>query len=243
MGKNSWLWGAGIGFILGGPIGAVVGGLIGHSFSGNPKRIGNTKSSSRHSRMQGGDFVVSSLMCLAYVSKSDGKVHSAEVNSVKSFLIRTFGNETAGELMQLFKKIVKSDFDISDVCSQIAYYAEPSEILTLVHLLFEVSKSDGEIVPDEEKAIRFIAKKLGVTTVQYNSIRAHYLSYGITEDGDYGILGLKKSASKEEINKAYRELAKKYHPDKVSHLGPEFRELAENKFREINQAYDRLKKK
>lgn len=58
----------------------------------------------------------------------------------------------------------------------------------------------------------------------------------------YAVLGLSRNASKEEIRKAYRDLAIKYHPDKVSHLGNEFKELAEARFKEIQQAYQTLLK-
>ena len=57
------------------------------------------------------------------------------------------------------------------------------------------------------------------------------------------ILGIHRNASAEEIRKAYRQLANKYHPDKVSHLGDEFRELAERRFKEIQRAYQELKPK
>ncbi len=56
----------------------------------------------------------------------------------------------------------------------------------------------------------------------------------------YEILGISPDASPEEIRRAYRRLASQYHPDKVSHLGPEFREMAETRFKEIQQAYDQL---
>jgi predicted lipid-binding transport protein (Tim44 family) len=56
----------------------------------------------------------------------------------------------------------------------------------------------------------------------------------------YTILGITPGASKEEIKAAHRRLAAKYHPDKVQHLGKEFQELAEARFKEIQQAYDQL---
>jgi DnaJ like chaperone protein len=63
-----------------------------------------------------------------------------------------------------------------------------------------------------------------------------------TEKNDpYTILGVEPGASEEDIKKAYRKLANKYHPDKVSHMGEEFRELAEKKFKEIQEAYQYLK--
>ena len=59
----------------------------------------------------------------------------------------------------------------------------------------------------------------------------------------YKILGIEKSASEEEIKQAYRQLANKYHPDKVGHLGDEFKELAEIRFKEIQRAYQELTRK
>ena len=57
----------------------------------------------------------------------------------------------------------------------------------------------------------------------------------------YEVLGLKPQASMNEVKKAYRELSHKYHPDKVSHLGEEFKEMAEKRFKEIQEAYETIK--
>jgi DnaJ like chaperone protein len=62
------------------------------------------------------------------------------------------------------------------------------------------------------------------------------------EKDPYNILGVSRDSTQEEIKKAYRQLANKYHPDKVQHLGDEFRELAENRFKEIEAAYRQLTK-
>jgi uncharacterized membrane protein YkvA (DUF1232 family) len=57
----------------------------------------------------------------------------------------------------------------------------------------------------------------------------------------YSVLGVGRDASPDEIKRAFRRLANKYHPDKVSHMGDEFRELAERRFKEIQEAYQKLK--
>ena len=56
----------------------------------------------------------------------------------------------------------------------------------------------------------------------------------------YEVLGVRRQASIDDIKSAYRKLAAKYHPDKVDHLGDEFRTLAEQKFKEIQEAYQEL---
>lgn len=58
----------------------------------------------------------------------------------------------------------------------------------------------------------------------------------------YEVLNIPRGASLQEIKHAYRELANKYHPDKVLHLGEEFRQLAEQRFKEIEEAYRKLSK-
>jgi uncharacterized membrane protein YkvA (DUF1232 family) len=57
----------------------------------------------------------------------------------------------------------------------------------------------------------------------------------------YDILGVDDSSSWSEIQTAYKNKAKQYHPDKLSHLGEEFSNLANEKFLEIQQAYTKLK--
>ena len=68
-------------------------------------------------------------------------------------------------------------------------------------------------------------------------------SFSQTEDAGispHDVLGVAKNATQEDIKKAYRNLVKKYHPDKVNHLGEDFRALAEKRFREIQEAYQTL---
>ncbi len=63
------------------------------------------------------------------------------------------------------------------------------------------------------------------------------------EEDPYTVLNISVDASDEDIKKAYKELAGKYHPDKVQHLGDEFKEIAEKRFKEIQIAYQELMRK
>ncbi|MGB2929539.1 MAG: DnaJ domain-containing protein [Desulfobacterales bacterium] len=64
-----------------------------------------------------------------------------------------------------------------------------------------------------------------------------------THKDPYTVLNIPRNASREEIKKAYKQLANKYHPDKVLHLGDEFKKLAEERFKEIQEAYRELSSK
>ncbi len=80
-------------------------------------------------------------------------------------------------------------------------------------------------------------------TESYNSGRTQREESGSAagvEKDPYEILGVSRNASEEEIKSAYRRQAQRYHPDRVSHLGEEFQQLAKEKFQEIQKAYEIL---
>jgi DnaJ domain len=64
----------------------------------------------------------------------------------------------------------------------------------------------------------------------------------VEKKGYYEVLGLIRSCTREEASAKYRYLVSQYHPDKVSHMAKEFQDLANQKLREINLAYEELKK-
>ena len=93
----------------------------------------------------------------------------------------------------------------------------------------------------------FFRKKRFVYRADYEGAQesfsgANRESFSESKD-PYVVLGVKRNASPEDIKSAYKRLANKYHPDKVLHLGDEFRELAERRFKEIQMAYQELKPK
>ena len=59
----------------------------------------------------------------------------------------------------------------------------------------------------------------------------------------YDVLEVSSNASQAEIRAAYQRLVRQYHPDRVADMGPELRALAEERTKEINQAYNRLRQR
>ena len=111
--------------------------------------------------------------------------------------------------------------------------------LELIHILYGLSASDGEIHPEEVRIIQTISNYLNINRQDYESIKAMFAE---DEGAIYRILEVSNSDSNDEIKRAYRKMANKYHPDKVAHLGKEMQKLAEEKFKSVNNAYQKIKK-
>jgi len=94
--------------------------------------------------------------------------------------------------------------------------------------------------PAKAKATYENAYRQGGQGRQSKDYNKNQKDEGFSRSDPYNILGVNRYASESEIKNAYRKLANKYHPDKVDHLGEEFKELAEKKFKDIQEAYQKL---
>lgn len=233
---GKWL-GGGLGFVMGGPIGGLLGFLVGSVIDSTT--VHSTTYNSRSPRTSQGDFGMSLLVLVAAVMKADGKVVKSELDYVKQFFVRQFGQESAKQALLMLKDILKQEIPVQDVCQQIRGNMDYSSRLQLLHLLFNVSLADSNIHPSEIVIIEKIANYLGVASNDFLSIKNMFIP---ETDSSYKILEIEKSCSNDEVKKAYRRMAMKYHPDKVSHLGDDFRKTADEKFKKVNEAYDKIKK-
>lgn len=236
-GCSSGLIGAGIGFIIGGgPIGAIIGYALGSLF-GNSYTKEDVRFMGANPRQQ--DFSASLLVLSAAVMKADGVVKKSELDYVKRFFLSNFGQEQAEKYILTLREILKQDIQIAEVSQQIGRYMDYSSKLQLLHYLFGIASADGQVHDLEINVIETISRYMGIDTSDYESVKAMFVK---KVDDAYTILGVDPSASDDEVKKAYREMAKKNHPDKVAYLGDDVRKAAEKKFQEINDAYDRIKK-
>ncbi|MBJ12178.1 MAG: molecular chaperone DjlA [Candidatus Marinimicrobia bacterium] len=233
------LWG-GIGWITGGPIGAIIGYTLASIHSDNHHTNWRDQSyQKQYPQTKPGDFIVSLLVLFAKVIKADNKVLKSEINFVKSFLRKQFSIEESQNFMILLKDILDQDYALKDVCKQIQRSMDHPSRIELIHILFSLSASDNDVHPNEVKVINIIANYLNVNQMDFESIKAMFIG---DIDKAYTILEIKSTATDNEIKKAYRKMATKYHPDKVSHLGKDLSQMAENKFKAVNDAYQTIKK-
>jgi len=237
MGFSKWI-GATIGWSFGGPIGAIIGLAVGSMLDASSKS--GSDRSQNQSVTRSGDFEVSLLILASIVIKADGKQDQRELDFVRAQFVQMYGKARANQAFNLFREISKqANISNRQVCLQIRQMMDHASRLQLVHLLFGIAKSDHHVADSEVEAIALIASYLGINPKDFESIKAMFYN---SSDSAYKILELDSNATISEIKKAYRKMAKKYHPDKVSHLGKEHQKGAEEKFKKVQEAYEQLQK-
>lgn len=237
MGFSKWI-GATIGWSFGGPIGAIIGMALGSLLDASSK--GGRVSSQNQSATRSGDFEVSLLILASIVIKADGKQDQRELDFVRAQFVQMYGKARANQAFSLFKEISKqTNISTRQVCLQIRQMMDHASRLQLIHFLFGIAKSDNHVADSEVEAITLIASYLGISARDFESIKAMFYK---SADTAYKILELDTNATMSEIKTAYRKMAKKYHPDKVLHLGKEHQKGAEEKFRKVQESYEQLQK-
>lgn len=234
---------AGLGWAFGGPIGAIIGYALGSLFSSNRPRVIRSEVNQQFGNTEEKrDFNVTLLVLSAAVMKADGSVKKSELDYVKRFFLQNFGQERAETYIKMLRDILNKEYNIYDVSRQVGRYMDYSSRLQLLHYLFGIAASDGNVSQAEIDVVHTISMYMGLSEMDYQSIKAMFVKEVNASDNAYKILGVDPDASDEEVKKAYREMAKKNHPDLVSNLGEEVRRAAEKKFQEINAAYEAIKK-
>jgi len=234
MNWNKWIFGS-----LGWALGGLRVGIIGFALGSITDEGVTMKSGKVPPGYIPNDFSAALLVLCAAVMKADSKVLRSELDFVRNFFSRQFGEAHTKERMLLFREILKQEIPIHEVCTQIRYNVDAPSKLQLLHLLFGLAASDGQPAETEAAIIGQIAHLIGINIRDFESIKAMFVR---NNDSAFTILEIQRTATDEEVKSAYRKMAVKYHPDKVHHLGPEYQKDAQEKFKKISEAYDRIKK-
>ena len=232
MGVFKWLGGI-LGFTFGG---GIFGGIIGHAIGSLLEK--KVKTEYRGGEQQG-DFIMGLLILTAAVMKADGKVMKSELNFVKDFLAKNFGTENLQNRIDILRQLLDKNIDVYQTCEKIRISFPYATKLQLLHYLFGIAVADNDCTKAEKDLIERIANLIGLSQADYKSIEAMYFQ---VTDSAYVILQVERNATDEEIKRAYKRMCIKYHPDKVAHLGEEAQKAANEKFQEINNAYEQIKK-
>ena len=259
MGFCKWIVGA-IGWAMLGPI----GGILGYYFASRLEKLSEEASQQagdpRVEQGQRNSFLISLLVLSAAVIKADGKTTSQELATLRSFFSRNFGPQAGNEAEEIVKELLDKDFNLYEVCTQVRSRMNYSQRLQLFHYLVSLGACDG-LLQREVDILETIATYIGLSKGEVDSIFAQF-RYGSggnrgysgnggnesyrngnntsNSENNYKILGITPNATNDEVKKAYRKMAVKYHPDKVATLGEDVQKAAEEKFKVISQAYQAI---
>ncbi len=238
MAKFAKWVGLGLGWAVGGPIGGILGLALGSMFDGSSSGTA-TQGRIYQASTRRGDYAASLLVLVAAVMKADGRVMKSELDYVKNYFHTRFGQDTAQEALVMLRDILKQDIPVKEVTAQLNQRLDYSYRLEMIHFLFGIAAADSGVTSEEKDIIRTIAGFMNITSSDLESIQAMFIS---VTDSAYRILEIDPSVNDEEVKKAYRRMAMKYHPDKVGNLGDDFKNVAHEKFRKVKDAYDSIKK-
>ena len=207
--------------------GAFVGFFIGSFLSPKVQKISSK------------DFEINLLALASLVIKADGKVTQNELDFVRRYFVSAYGKNRANEVFKIFNQNVKNKgISVSKISRLFNLALNYESRLQVIHFLFGIAKADGNISELEIKKLLEFSNLFKLSYADFLSIKAMFVQ---ETDNAYKILELNKTATNDQIKKSYRELAKKHHPDKVQHLGDAYVKAAQDKFQQIQKAYQNIK--
>jgi DnaJ like chaperone protein len=238
---SKWI-GGGLGWAFGGPIGGVLGFAIGAMFDRmrGMQPDGPVLQEHHGHTTTGGDLAMSLVVLTAALMKADGRVTKAELDHVRRFFRSQFGDTQAGQILVLLRDVLQQDIPVHEVCMQVRRHMPHPARLQLMHYLIGLAHADGSVDRSEFDLLKRMARDMGVSDKDLGSLSA---MFRMDDPGAaYAVLEIPATAADEEVKKAYRRMAMKYHPDKVAPLGEEVQKAAGEKFKKVQQAYETIQK-
>ncbi|MDR9399881.1 MAG: TerB family tellurite resistance protein [Psychroflexus sp.] len=236
-----WI-GAILGYMARGFVGAIIGLFIGSILDALFKNVqvktGGSFGGSQSVTPQ--DFELNLLSLASLVIRADGIVNQKELDYVRMYFVQAYGRERANATFRTFNNVIKNREISSDkICAYIRPRLRYEVRLQVIHFLFNIGNADGNLSQSELDMIQRISGHLQIGQRDFDSIKAMFFK---SADEAYKILEIDKNATNDEIKKAYRTMAKKYHPDKLQHMDEAYQKGAKEKFNKVQEAYEKLQK-
>ena len=193
------------------------------------------------SSLDKGSFELKLLSLAALVIKADGAIRSEELRYVRNYFIGQYGADRASEIFQIFNQEIKKETQsLSELAMTLARATVYPTRVQILHFLFGIAQADGIISESEFEILKQIAAALRLRSQDFSSIKAMFIK---ETDQAYKILEIPSDATDSQIKKAYRDKVKKYHPDRIKTEDEALKKGAQQKFIQIQEAYEALKKK
>lgn len=225
-------WGALLGMMFAGPLGAIAGVYLGHTIDKIDIKQGGVDPRAM--------FQINLISILAYMSKVDGHVDQKEVRAILGvFQKMGYGPAQMGIIERTLDFALRQPLNLQEICENFREASRYEERLMLLRIVYVVAMADGILHEAEQRAIQEIVYYLEIREEDVLSLKGEFTR---SADHYYELLGLKRGATKQEVKKAYRNLALKCHPDRVAHLGEEYKKEAKEKFQKVVEAYEKVLK-
>jgi len=247
MAYGKWIGGF-LGYMAFGPLGALAGYMIGRLIDNSIER-GTADEFQTAAQQTEGDrnsFFFSMLVLASHVISADGRIMHSEMEFMRQFLARAYGQAARQQgdqiLLNLFEQQRRMSpaawrEKIAAVCTQLRAQMPAAQRLQLLSLMVQLCKADGHVDSTEIKALYELAEWLGVDSSEVDQLA----NLGGDSLADaYKVLGVSPDADDAAVRKAYRQLALKYHPDRVATLGEDVKRQAEDTFKRINEAKEKV---
>ena len=221
--------------------GAVLGYFIGSMIEGLMKRSSGASFNATSFRTMGSNqFELNLLALAAMVIKADNKVEEKELRFVRNYFIANYGADYASTIFSRFNTEIKKEVqDLSKIARLFVTSTPYNTRLQIVHFLFGIANADGSVSRLELNKIQQIAVALGIRRMDIESVKAMFVQQA---GNAYKILEVDSNATDAEVKKAYRTMAKKHHPDKLNTADQALKKGAQEKFQQIQAAYEKIQK-
>ena len=223
--------------------GAVLGFIVGtflDNFGGSGNKSRSVFQDFTKQSVSPADFELNLLSLCSVIIKADGQVNQRELDYVRQYFLSTYGKERANAIFRTFNDVIKKrEISTQRICNFMVQRTRYEVRLQMLHFLFGIAQSDGQVSKAEVQKLREIAGYFRINQHDFESIMAMFIK---SVDNAYKILEIERTATDEEVKKAYRTMAKKYHPDRVVTENEAIRNGAEEKFKEVQKAYETIQK-
>jgi DnaJ like chaperone protein len=259
------IWGKLIGFIIGvslfrHPLAIAVCVLLGHLFDRGVESADDAAPLS---------FVAPLFGLAGAIAKSDGRVSEAEIAATEQLMARMqLSSELRHAAIAQFTAGKQPGYSTTDAIAQLRAWTRGrrDRSFILIDLLLDIVCADGPLAPAKLAIVRELCAALGIDERQLIGIavmkgytyvapdhweeyvnaqrddRARGAASGAPRSKDpYAVLGIERNASDAEVKRAYRKLMSQHHPDKLGNVPDELKRRAEERARDINTAYERIR--
>ncbi|MBQ7188129.1 MAG: TerB family tellurite resistance protein [Kiritimatiellae bacterium] len=254
----SWI-GTGIGALLGsrngGILGAIIGAVIGNWLEEKAKVLVKDSDSGQRPATEGELATLAAIAAmLAKLAKADGRITEDEIHFCERCFTRLgFFGEKREYCIRIFREAKNDGHTIYEYAQSFAAAQPNSRIREIVYgILWDLADADGVIAPEEMEILRQIVSFLRIDPSLFVwecrqrgcwDARSNSGQRETPESDPYEVLGCSRSATNEEVRKAYREKVKQLHPDvlRAQGLSDELIAKANDQMARLNAAWNEIK--